>query len=75
MDESTRTARAEAALPKGLSYIGHPLSAEWRRALAKLTSDGRGRIIYDLTDDTQSLPHIGIVLAGRVLVGWITSVG
>lgn len=46
-----------------------------RRRLLRLTADQRARIVYGVHDEENPVPHVGVVLAGRQLVAWITESG
>lgn len=47
----------------------------FRRRLLRITADGRARVVYGVTDANQPVPHVGVVLAGRQLVAWLTECG
>lgn len=46
-----------------------------RASLSRRIRDERTRIVYDVTDTAQPVPHRGVILIGGRLVGWVFAAG
>lgn len=67
---------ADLPLPKSLRDLtGAALDLATRRQLARLTGDGRARLLDGLVDGAQPLPHRGVLLRGRRVAGWVVRIG
>lgn len=58
-------------LAKTLTYFHRPMPDDMRRGLVRRTADGMARVVLDVSDAAQPMPHKGIVLKGRDIIGWI----